>query len=69
MHSLATFAPVVFSMPSRPGDGLTSSTKGPRLESTTSTPAIFSPRILAATCAMRLASEISVFQRNRHDEH
>src|SRR5690242_13638052 len=50
--SSATFTPVTVSMPSRPGEALTSSTNGPRLERSRSTPAMPRPSTLAARSAM-----------------
>src|SRR5690606_12707238 len=47
----ATFLPVAFSMPSSPGDELTSITSGPRLDRSRSTPATLRPMGLAAVRA------------------
>ena len=45
MMSLATLTFVVPSIPSRPGEALTSMTRGPRLDLRKSTPPILSPKI------------------------
>ena len=55
MIAPATSTPVADSMPSRPGDALTSRTKGPRWERSRSTPAIPSPMVLAARRAMLIS--------------
>jgi len=53
MIAVAISVFVVFSIPSSPGDELTSSTSGPRVERIMSTPATLRPMALAALKAVR----------------
>src|SRR6056297_2765022 len=54
----ATSLPVAVSMPSRPGEELTSITRGPWLERSRSTPATFRPMMRAALTAVERSSGV-----------
>ena len=58
MMASATFLLVDFSMPSRPGEELTSMTRGPRAERRRSTPARCRPMILAERIAVLRSSGV-----------